>query len=107
MFSAGSAQLYLEQVQQAGTVTTLTFGYQSEGVPIRFTDGQSAAQVVLSGTVVTSVTLRLRQYTAAEVTPLLPLRQALGIAAQERGAELSIGYIDDGSGTASANWLAD
>ena len=37
---------------------------------------------------------------------LLPLRQALAIAARQEGAELSIGYVDSG-GAASAKWLAD
>ena len=37
---------------------------------------------------------------------LLPLRQALAIAARREGAELSIGYVDSG-GLASARWLAE
>ena len=37
---------------------------------------------------------------------LLPLQQALGVAAQESpGAELAVGYVDDGSGTVSAAWM--
>ena len=100
------ARLYLEQIQQVGAVTTLRFGYQFGGVPIRFADGSDAAQVLLTGTTVSSMELRLRQYTAAETDSLLlPLRQTLAIAAE--GAELSIGYADHGGDTVSAAWLAD
>lgn len=102
----GDASLYLEQIQQTGTVTTLRFGYQSGGVPIRFADGGWAADVTLSGTRVTSMELRIRQYTVAEVSSLLlPLRQTLAIVPE--GAELSIGYVDNGGDTISAAWLAD
>lgn len=102
------AALYLQSIQQNGTLTTLTFGYQISGVPIRFSDGGSAARVILSGTVVSTLELRLRQYVPAEeISLLLPLRQALAIAAQTPGRELSIGYADTGSGTVSAKWMTD
>lgn len=106
--SAGDAALYLERIRQVGGATVLEFGYQASGVPIRFTDGESAAKVTLSGTQVTSMTLRVRQYTSAgESALLLPLRQALAIAVREEGAELSLGYTDSGDGTAVAKWLAE
>ena len=85
----------------------LSFGWQSGGVPISLDSGGSAAEVTLSGGVVSSLTLRFRQYAAAgETSLLLPLRQALAIAARREGAELSIGYVDSG-GLASARWLAE
>ena len=40
-----------------------------------------------------------------EPSLLLPLQQALAIAARYGNAELSIGYADSGSGTVSAQWL--
>lgn len=99
------AVLYLKGVRQTESATLLSFGWQSGGVPIRQDD--SAAEVTLSGGVVSGLTLRFRQYTATgETSLLLPLRQALAIAARQEGAELSIGYVD-GGGTASAGWLAD
>ncbi|MDO4315745.1 MAG: hypothetical protein Q4C45_08200 [Oscillospiraceae bacterium] len=104
----GEASLYLQSVRRNGAVTTLTFGYQMNGVPIRFADGGSAATVTLSGSAVSMLELRFRRYTPTEtVSLLLPLRQALAIAVREPGAELSIGYADSGSGAVSANWLAD
>ena len=102
----GDASLYLEQIRQTGAETRLCFGYQSGGVPIRFADGGCAADVTLSGTAVTSMELRLRQYAVSE-TPslLLPLRQTLAIAPE--GAELSIGYVDNGGDPIGAAWLSD
>lgn len=101
------ASLYLQGVRQTEATTVLTFGWQAGGVPIRFSDGGSAAEVVLSGGVVSSLFLRFRQYTdTGEVSQLLPLRQALAIAAMQEARELSIGYVDNGA-AATACWLAD
>lgn len=104
--AAGDAQLYLEQVRQSGAVTVLRFGCHVNGVPIRPTDGGNAATVTLNGSAVTSLELRIRRYTITETdSPLLPLRQALAIAAE--GGELSLGYADSGGDTVNAAWLAD
>lgn len=106
--ASDGAALYLQSIQQSGSLTALTFGYQMNGVPIRFSDGGCAAKVSLAGSAVSTLELRFRQYVPTEETSLLlPLRQALAIAALEPGAELSIGYADNGSGTVSAGWLAD
>ena len=47
---SGEARLYLESVSQGGDTTQLLFGYQIDGVPIRFSDGGHAAEITLSGT---------------------------------------------------------
>ena len=102
----GDASLYLEEATVSGSSMTLRFGYQAGGVPIYFSDGSSAAEVTLSGATVSSLTLRLRSYTALEDSSiLLPLRQALAIAADQEGGELSIGYADSGSNSVRATWL--
>ena len=104
----GDAGLYLEQVHQSGSSVILSYGYEVGGVPVRFFDGDSAATIVLSGTIVSELTLRFRQYTEAEETSLLlPLRQAAAIMGQYQEAEMFIGYADDGSGEMSARWLAE
>lgn len=104
----GDAAIWLQDVRQSGTSTTLRFGYQAVGVPIRFSDGELAAEITLSGTAVSSMTLRVRQYTALEATSLLlPLQQALAVAARHPGTALTIGYVDNGSDTVSAQWLAE
>lgn len=106
--SSGSSELYLAEIQQSGDSTTAAFAYQVNGVPIRFSDGRFAAEVTLTGTAVSSMTLHFRQYTSAGTNSLLlPLPQATAIAARQPGRELSIGYVDNGSGTVSAGWLSD
>lgn len=103
---AGDARLYLEQIRQTGSLTTLRFACHVDGVPIRFTDGGCAALVTLNGNAVSALELRLRQYTVTETDSLLlPLRQALAIAAD--GVELTLGYTDGGGDTVNAAWLAD
>lgn len=105
---SNSASLYLRKLTQNGRSTTLTFDYQAGGVPIRFSGGTAAAEVTLEGTSVSAFTLRFRQYDATEQTALLlPLRQAVAIAARYPGAELFIGYADSGEDTVSPDWLAD
>ena len=106
--AAGDAELYVEGVEQTEDGILLRFGYQAGGVPIRFRDGQSAAEITVAGGVISDMTFRVRQYTVeGTASLLLPLRQALAIAAQQEGAELSIGYADGGAGTISAGWLAE
>ena len=105
---SSDASLYLVSVQTSGSSMVLRFGYQVEGVPIRFSNNADAAMVTLSGSDVTSLTLRIRQYShTGELASLLPLRQSLAIAAQTPGGELSIGYTDRGGDTADASWLLD
>ena len=105
---SGEAGLYLVSVRQSEESTQLEFGYQINGVPIRFSDGGSAAEITLSGTAITRLSLRFRQYsTSGETSLLLPLRQTLAIAAEHPGTELSIGYADGGDDTVPASWLAD
>ena len=106
--AAGDAELYVEGVEQTEDGILLRFGYQAGGVPIRFRDGQSAAEITVAGGVISDMTFRVRQYPVeGTASLLLPLRQALAIAAQQEGAELSIGYADGGAGTISAGWLAE
>ncbi len=105
---SGKAALYLEAVTQTEEITSLRFGYQADGIPIRFSDGRAAAAVPLTGTSGPELSLRFRQSTASGgASLLLPLRQALAIAAASReGAELFIGYADGGT-SVSAQWLAE
>lgn len=106
--NTGEASFYLESVEQTSTAMVLRYGYQINGTPIRFADGGAAAEITLTGSVISSMSLRLRTYTAtSELSLLLPLPQALAIAAQHPGAELSIGYADSGASSISACWLSD
>ncbi len=104
---SGEARPYLQSIRRTGSVTVLRYGYQAGGVPIRFQDGGFAAEVTLTGAAVTSLTLRFRQYLLSEETSLLlPLPQALAVAAAGPGKELSIGYVERG-GECQACWLSD
>ena len=100
--------MYLESVRQSGSFLVLTYGYELNGVPVRFSDGGSAATITLSENTVTSLTLRFRQYTETEEAyRMLPLEQAAAIARRYEGAELFIGYADDGTGMLFPCWLAE
>lgn len=104
---SGEAQPYLQGIRRSGSVTVLRFGYQAGGVPIRFSDGSAAAEVTLTESAVTSLTIRFRQYNLMdEPSLLLPLPQALAVAAGTPGAELSIGYVER-NGECRACWLCD
>lgn len=104
----GQGTLYLQQIRQSGSSVTLVYGYEVNGVPVRFFDGGNAGSITLSGTTVTALDLRLRRYTETEEkTVLLPLRQAAAIAGRYEGAELFIGYAGDGNGRAGVRWLAE
>ena len=104
---SGEARLYLQSVRRNGDATVLRFGYQAGGVPIRFQDGGCAAEVTLTGSAVTALTLRFRQYNpSGEGSLLLPLPQALAVAATNPGKELSIGYVER-DGACRAVWLSD
>ena len=104
---SGEIQPYLQSIRRSGSVTVLRFGYQAGGVPVRFQDGGSAAEMTLTGTAVTALTVRFRQYNLTEEpSMLLPLPQALAVAAASPGKELSIGYVERG-GECRACWLSD
>ena len=104
---SGELQPWLQSLRCSGDVTALRFGYQLKGVPVRFQDGGFAAEITLTGSAVTALSLRFRQYNAAEEPSLLlPLPQALAVAAASPGKELSIGYVERG-GECRAYWLSD
>ena len=104
---SGELQPWLQSLRRSGDVTALRFGYQLKGVPVRFQDGGFAAEITLTGSAVTALSLRFRQYNAAEdPSLLLPLPQALAVAAASPGKELSIGYVERG-GECRAYWLSD
>ena len=99
--------LFLRSVTQEDASTVLQFDYQWNGIPILFADGQPAAEVSLTGSTVSELLFRFRQYAeSGQEAPLLPLRQAIAIAAKNPGAELILSYADRGGGSVSAVWLA-
>ena len=104
----GEAKLYLQDISQTDDITVLRFGYHINGTPLRFANGAYAAEMTLIGSTITALDLHIRQYTAVGPnTILLPLQQALAIAAKQEDVELSIGYADKGTSVITAAWLAD
>lgn len=104
----GSASLYLTEVTVSDDTTVVRFGLHTGGTPIRFPDDGPAAEVRLSGSAVTALTVTLREYAATgESASLLPLKQASAIAALDPGRELSIAYVDSGTGSCTLSWLSD
>lgn len=104
----GEAELYVQEITQTDNMTVLRFGYHMNGIPLRFANGSYAAEMTLIGSAITSLDLHIRQYSLADTTTvLLPLQQALAIAAMQENTELSIGYADRGGSVITAAWLAD
>ena len=105
---SADAQLYLKEISRSGRETRLIFDYQYSGVPIRFSSGESAAEVVLSDASISSLRFTFRRYTASDApVNLLPLRQAMAIAAEKPHAELMIGYADRGGQQVLPQWLRE
>ena len=103
----GETTLYLSAFRRTDSETHLTFSYQFNGVPIHFADGSAAAEIILTGNIISTLSLRPMLYLKDGSSALLPLRQAMAIAERQDGAELSIGYADAGTYPLSAVWLAD
>lgn len=107
LLADSEARLFLHNVETTASGWLVTFDYQVGGAPVRFGSGEFAAQAEISGRDITHFSVHLRSYAFSE-TPslLLPLRQALAVAALDAPGELNIGYVDGGS-TADAAWLTD
>lgn len=103
----GASPLHLWSVEEGEEGTSVSFCYQLEGVPIRFSDESAALTVVFRDGNATSFTYRCRIYTPLEeeAPRLIPVSIAQAIAAGYPDAKLSVGYKDDGSGRLSAQWL--
>ena len=104
----GDAALYLSDIAEGDGTYDIAFDLMADGTPIRFSDGSHAAVVTVTGQSITAFTLKARQYTLTEETPLLlPLAQAAAIARLWDGAELVVAYIDAGAETVAPAWIAE
>lgn len=101
-----ASPLYLRAVEAEEGGWQVRFCYQVDGVPVFFSDEADALAVTVSGTAITAFTYRSRSYLTGDPSPLLlPAAMAAAIAAEEGGEGLSLGYVDSGAGTLSAQWL--
>lgn len=106
--STGDAHLYVESIQKIGNSLQLSFGYQLHGIPIRLSDNMHVAVVNVVDNTITSLAFTPRQYMLTESTSiLLPLTQAIAVAAAQSSNSLYIGYADHGGESVHAAWLAD
>lgn len=105
---SGEERLFLSRVDhQSGEQScTLCFSYMADGLPITAADGSAAAELTITGGVVTALSLSLHSYTAADsVSLLLPVTQAIAIAAEYPGREMALSYVDSGGSHAAVSWL--
>lgn len=109
----GATPLYLRAVQEEEAGWKISFHYQIDGIPVFFTDEEDALTVTVSAGTVTSFRYRCRSYTLLEESgeaaalPLYPPAMAAAIAAHYPSGKLSIGYVDNGLGRITAQWLAN
>lgn len=102
----GEGSFCLREIRQEDTRTELRFGYQIRGLPVCFVDGGAAAAITLEGRNVSFLEARARRYAVSDTDSLLlPLPQALGVAAMTPGRELFLGYEDTGDVSVKARWL--
>ncbi|MBR4545800.1 MAG: hypothetical protein IKO14_07525 [Oscillibacter sp.] len=107
LVAQGYAPVIPREVRRQDNLTLLRFGYALNGVPVFHADGGAAAVVTLDCRKVVSVELRPRRYSATDAQSLLlPLEQALGVAELHPGAELCLGYQDNGGARMNAQWFA-
>lgn len=105
-FPGGEERLYLSDIRQESGSCTLCFSYMAGGLPIAAADGSAAAELTITGGIVTQLSLRLCSYTTAEsLSLLLPVTQAAAIAAEHPGLEMALSYVDSGAAHAAASWL--
>ena len=103
----GASPVYLSGLERTETGYTVSFRYQAGGVPVLFPDEGDALTVTITGAAVTAFSYRCRSYTPQEeAAPLLPSGMAQALGSLYPGAELSVGYVDEGAGALKACWLA-
>ena len=109
----GASPLLLCALEETPSGWRVAFRCEAEGIPVYFGDssrslaGEEALAVTITGRTVTAFSYRCRSYTPREADALfLPPVQAAALASIYPRADLTVGYIDDGSGELRAQWLA-
>ena len=103
----GEAEVYLSYVwhdTESGSYK-LTFDYAVNGLPVSLPDGDGAAELVLTGGVVTYARMVFRQYSFADGTLRpLPSRLSAAVVQASGGGENVLCYVDDLT-KVSADWM--
>lgn len=101
-----ASPLYLRRLEAREDGYLVGFQYQVEGVPVRFPDEADALTVLVRGAGIAEFTCRCRTYVPEEeASVLLPPIMAAAIASLYPEGELSLVYVDSGSGRLHADWL--
>lgn len=101
-----ASPLYLRRLEAREDGYLAGFQYQVEGVPVRFPDEADALTVLVRGDKIAAFNCRCRAYVREEgASVLLPPAMAAAIASLYPEGELSLGYVDSGSGRLHADWL--
>lgn len=101
-----ASPLYLRRLEEREDGYLVGFQYQVEGVPVRFPDEADALTVLVRGAGIAEFTCRCRTYVPEEeASVLLPPIMAAAVASLYPEGELSLGYVDSGSGRLHADWL--
>ena len=101
-----ASPLYLRRLEAREDGYLVGFQYQVEGVPVRFPDEADALTVLVRGAGIAEFTCRCRTYVPEEeASVLLPPIMAAASASLYPEGELSLGYVDSGSGRLHADWL--
>lgn len=99
-----ASPLYLRRLEAREDGYLVGFQYQVEGVPVRFPDEADALTVLVRGAGIAEFTCRCRTYVPEEeASVLLPPIMAAAIASLYPEGELSLGYVDSGSGRLHAD----
>lgn len=102
---AGSGRLLLTQLVSDANGLTVRFDYFLDGICVAQPSG-SAVEAVFSGSVMSSLRVRVRTYTQDTAATLvcLPMRQAAAITPS--GGRLQLQYADAGSGALQVGWTS-
>ena len=97
----GDAQMYLCGFSQEGGITTLTYRYILDGVPVY----PACGKITFEGTALASLSLSVRSFSQRDSgVTLLPIGQAAAIS--EAGKRLIPAYDLSANGTVSPGWRA-
>lgn len=105
---SGAGRLCLLEARETANGAVVRLGYTLDGAAVALPDGAAAAQVVIQEGYITNYTLQFRSYTDTGERSLVlrELQAAAALEVQAPGGELALCYIDSGSESLEAGWVA-
>lgn len=105
--NCGEASLYMSYISYVSVSDTysMRFDYVLNGLPVVFSNGESAAELTLTGTGITSAKMQFREYSSLQTAEEpLPALQAAAAVEALGGGEPMLSYIDNLS-SVSVGWV--